>query len=291
MITLEKIIKKEFRRDDYKTIVRDLRTTEFFSIITRSICSINKKLDQINNKNQSGLQFKIDHIVSSFLIKTQKTLRDSNYRKRSALKSLVLPLLRRLYIETLLSLPVVKRIEVLNNVEITIREIVFIFKFSYCQYGCFFRLNRFWLLIESNRNILTEEFNSFIPFQKHPGLVWNCKSQDSFNKFLNIISDFEISDPKNFAKLFDNPKQKLNIRLNPSDPEFVLQFLCCLKESKFISYYNTQGFYQVFRTHVKDFDSVFLKNRKPQRRIDTVKKLVTWPSNKDLIDKSFKRLL
>jgi len=289
MTTLSEIIRKTFDQDVQQAVIEDLIYIKFHSKIDKAIGLINKCLWQLHDDESS--QVKFEHILVSLYLNGLQFHRISSKRIKQIFESYLLPVLRSLYIETILSIPANKRIQFLMNIEILIKDFALVFNLRYIYYGSIYRLNNFFILHELEKINNNDRIYSSSYYQRIPGFVWNSQSESSFNNFLKIIDELDICDPKRFIKLFDNPKQKLDIKLNPSDPDFILQFLCCLKESKLISYYNTRGFYQVLRTHIKDFDTIFLKNRKPQRRVDTVKNLVTWPINRNRIDKSFRRLL
>ena len=243
-----------------------MASLRFYSDITKSIYLINKHLDQLENKKSCQNQFHLGHIIASLLIKSSLVLNNADHYKKHHLHTPLLLLLKRLYIETTLSLPYDKRFEFAENIETLIQETAFIFDLNYHQYGCLFRLNRFWMIVGATNSTSTGMQKSFVFNEKNPCLVWNGRNNGSFDKFLKIISKYDISSVHNFKKMFKNSSHDIRIALNESNPDFVLQFLCCLKESKLVSYHNSTGFYQVFRSRVNKFDPVFLKNKKPQRK-------------------------
>jgi len=268
-----------------------MASQKFYSDITKSIHVINKHLKHLDDKISSQAQFNIAHIVSLLVIKSSQLLADLNFQRKNELRWVIILVLQRLYIEIIQSLPREKRKHFTSYLESIIRESTFIFNIKYLHYRYIYRLNKFWSIIEANKVAPDRIVNRVVGSRSNTRLIWNGRISGSFDKFLIMISELGISTPENFRLLFEPQKPNLKIELNTVDPSFVLQFLCCLKESKLVSYYNSKGFYQVFRTNVRDFDSTFLKNRLPQRRVDTVKKHVTWYFNKDRFDKSLKRLL
>jgi len=110
---------------------------------------------------------------------------------------------------------------------------------------------------------------------------------------LEGMKELDITeDTAKFAKLFEQPVEKLSIRLNELRVDYVLQFFSCLNQTGFITSSNRHdGFYQVLQYHVVNFDEVFLANRSIQRRVDLAKKLRSYPANKELFDRFFKSLI
>ncbi|MDX2361879.1 MAG: hypothetical protein QNK23_13805 [Crocinitomicaceae bacterium] len=282
MITLEGIVGKEYSTYEYQVIVRDLLDKGYFTNIIKSIQLVNKKVNKVNTGKLHFAKLKMESVISSLLIKSCQVLESSerdmpNYSR-------VFTILKKLYIECVFSFPLKQRTRLLLETQVLINETAFIFDFQYRFYACFDKLNKSLIRRESNKTSIESPNNL-------PKLEWSLKNKESFSGYLELFSKLNIGDASQFKLLFENPKAPLDIQLDETNPEFVMQFFCCLKESGFISVKNTRGFYQVLRTHIKNFDSVFLNNRSPQRRIDTVKNLVSWPTNKDRIDASLRLLI
>ena len=124
--------------------------------------------------------------------------------------------------------------------------------------------------------------------QNGPVYIWNG-SLLGFRVLVENIQHLEICEDKNeFRMLFESNFGLTNVVLNADRAPYVLQFFACLKESGLVSVSGTRGFYHVLEIRVKDFDLVYLKNRTPQRRIDTVKSLVNWPQNQSRFNKLLK---
>ncbi|NOQ74250.1 MAG: hypothetical protein GQ574_19735 [Crocinitomix sp.] len=291
MITLENILIKETRIHDLNTILYELATVKLYANFSYSVCVIDKLLKNIKDHNFDQCQFKIGHIIQLVLIKSNVVLDSLELNSKLKIREIISSILGRLYNEIILNLPCGKRIYFIKNMEQLWGESAFIFDLKNCHFNCLYRLNKFWEIVESNKATQIKIDPIYIPVKKTCGLIWNNRTNDSYQSFLKLIVELGVAKPTIFRQLFENPCHKLELELNSSNPNFVLQFLCCLKESKLVSYYNTNGFYQVFRTHFNDFDQVFLKNKKPKRRVDTVKNLVTWHINKEQVERAFKLLL
>lgn len=113
-----------------------------------------------------------------------------------------------------------------------------------------------------------------------------------FTSFPSVLAEFKICEkPEEFMKLFDDPDENLAIELNEKKANFVLQFLSYIHNMEFVGTYGKWGFYQVLQFHIKDFDSIFLKNRGAKRRVDTIKNLKQYESNLEKIENRFKLYL
>ncbi len=124
-----------------------------------------------------------------------------------------------------------------------------------------------------------------------PGYV-SKMNVDLFSSFPIVLEEFKICEnTAEFMKLFDDPEENLAIELNKKKANFVLQFLSYIHNMEFVGTYGKWGFYQVLQFHVKDFDSIFLKDRGAKRRVDTIKNLKQYESNLEKIENRFKLYL
>lgn len=282
MISLDSILVKELKFQDINSCINELAQTKLYADFSKAISLIDTQLKAVNRTDSTQYLFRIGHLIQLSLIKCQLVIERLDKNKKEKILKLTETILSRLYAEILLKLSHKERAYFIKNMEQLWRETAFFFNLKHYPLN---RLCKFWSIIENRPN------NSNGYAKRVCGLIWNDKRKDSFENFLNIIHQLKVAEKSEFKRLFNMPEQCLNLELNATNPDFVLQFLCCLKESKLISHYNTRGFYQVFRHHVKNFDLVFLRNKTPQRRVDIVKNHVSWVSRKAQIDELLKALI
>lgn len=295
MTTLNKILKEEFTIQEIKAIKVLLTKYELDKTLNQTIELIKNTLQDSNIQIKTFGFIQINHIAASLLIEVNETLRGLDKRKtqdKLNLESTVGRLCSNILSSIIEKQPQKQRIKIVNSLLITLKDVC---KFK--EYD--FKELLYFLGLESlaGENVAESKSEDVVlpsnkEIEKIPGYKWNG-GEENFDKFMTKLVSLKIcEEPKKFRLLFDNPNKNLAISFNNSKPDYVLQFLCCVKESKLISCYGNrnQGFYQVLQTHVKDFDDVFLKFKTPREATDRVKKLKKYDDNKNKFDKILKEI-
>lgn len=295
MITLNKILKEKFATQEIEEIKALLIKYELDKTLNKTIELIKKTLQDSDIQIKTFGFIQINHIAASLLIEVNETLRKLDKRKtkdKFSLESNVGRLCSTILAKVIEKQTEKQQIKIVNSLLISLKEV--------CKFkGYDFKELLYFLGLESlaGENVAEKKSEDVIlpsnkESKKTPGYKWNG-GEENFDKFMTKLVALKIcEEPKKFRLLFDNPNKNLAISFNNSKPDYVLQFLCCVKESRLISCYGNrnQGFYQVLQTHVKDFDDVFLKFKTPREATDRVKKLKKYDDNKNKFDKILKEI-
>lgn len=123
-------------------------------------------------------------------------------------------------------------------------------------------------------------------FELVPALIWKGKTTQ-LNHFIDIFIDQKLTKRKSLVqKLFDQPNKKLNIIFDHSKCELILHLFSNLKSQKMISTKNCKSIYDALGFHVLDFEKIFLKNKPPKVRMNTLKNSKSkWSDNQKTIEK------
>lgn len=295
LLTLNKILKEEFTTQEAEEVRTLLAKHELDKTLNKTIELIKNTLKDSDLHIKAFGFIQINHIAVSLLIEVNETLRKLDKRKtkdKSKLESNVGRLCSNILSKVIEKQAEKQQIKIVNSLLISLKEV--------CEFkGYNFKELLFFLRLESLARENVSEYKSEdakLPTsnksKKIPGYKWNG-GEGNLDKFIAVLVSLKIcEEPRKFKQLFENPSKNIAISLNNSKSDYVLQFLCCVKESGLISCFGNknQGFYQVLQTHVKSFDDVFLKFKTPREAMDRVKKLKNYDDNKNKFDKILKEI-
>ncbi|KAB2858923.1 MAG: hypothetical protein F9K09_04305 [Flavobacteriales bacterium] len=296
LITLNKILKEEFTTQEAEEVRTLLAKHELDKILNKTIELIRNTLKDSDLHIKAFGFIQINHIAASLLIEVNETLRKLDKHKtidKFSLESNVGRLCSSILSKVIEKQEETEQIKIVNSLLITLNDVC-----KYKEYNLEELLSFLRIKSQAAKNVAGRKSeNVVLPSSKEsrntPGYKWNGKKEESFEKFISKLVELKIcEESERFKLLFKKPNKNLAISLNNSKPDYVLQFLCCVKECGLISCFGNknQGFYQVLQTHVKNFDDVFLKFKTPREAMDRVKKLKNYNDNKNKFDKTLKEI-
>lgn len=295
MLILNKILREEFATQEIEEIKTLLIKYELDKTLNKTIELIRNTLKDSDLHIKAFGFIQINHIAVSLLIEVNETLRKLDKRKtkdKSKIESNVGRLCSNILSKVIEKQTEKQQIKIVNSLLISLKEVC-----EFKEYN--FQELLFFLGLESlaGENVAEKQSENVVlpsnkEIKKIPGYKWNG-GEGNLDKFIAVLVSLKIcKEPRKFKQLFENPSKNIAISLNNSKSDYVLQFLCCVKESGLISCYGNknQGFYQVLQTHIKSFDDVFLKFKTPREAMDRVKKLKNYDNNKNKFDKILKEI-
>ncbi len=273
-ITLDKVL---FDKVDplSKGTLNELSRECLLIPILQSISLINKHIENIQDEiKRNGISF-ISHIISASLIKTIELLDKVEVEYRQDLKRKCGLVYYNVIREVNQRIPLPYQSKFIQIIKTVIRETSEFFDFDYTEIMKSLQMKRL-----SDLFSVDERFG--------PRYIWNG-SQKGFQLLLQKIRELKVCNDNEFKKLFECEEELID--LGSENSEYTLQFLVCLKESGLISVKGTRGFYKVLSRRVLNFDTEILKNRSPQRRVDTVKNLICWEKHQELFVPVLKKIV
>lgn len=295
MITLEQLLKEEFPETDLNKVISLISGNGLYKQISDSITFINCRLETDKVKIAKYGTVEVHHIGTSLLIMINTRLRDlvnaGKENEKVELEYYLGNLFKRLLIHIVSKIPTPFKMAFVQNIYNTLNETCSLNGYKFDQLMIILGIETMAI-----KNVAEQGADSIIiptpeVLGKIPSFVWMSTSTESLDSFIDLSVELKItSDGEGLKKIFHDPFENLAIEFNNKKPEYVLQFLACVNASKLVTYSGCSGFYQVPQSHVKNFDSDFLKNKDPFRRIENVKRLTNWKANKKRFDVALKEL-
>jgi hypothetical protein len=295
MLQFDKIIKAEFEDVNLDKIVKKISHHNLYVPIIKSIDLINRHLKEAKHELDNYGTLQVSHIATALLIKINEYLRNLKLKRekkeKQDLEYILGNVFRRVLVQITSQLPSDKKIKFATVIYSSLKETCELYNYDFLQLMSFLSIENYaYEKVVSNYDtklITPDSTNS----NQIPCYFWTSGSSEEFSAFVQILKKHEIAeDAMQIENLFKNPTKNLAIKLDEKRVVFVMQFLSCLNDTKFISA-NGYGFYQVLQCHVRNFENVFLKNKTPQRMVDGIKKLKSWKPTKKMLEKEFKDLI
>lgn len=274
-ITLDEVVRNLRMNNELDDLLRQPTMDNFLAPLELSITMVNRHLNNLQYEISSYGSVMISHVASGILVRVNEQIKSSARNKKRKLKSILGELFKGLLNMVAKLLPKDRRYLFWNMIRTALLETCELFNYR---------------TQELQERLALRHFCFKKACQLVPMFVWKGDEAD-FQKLLKLVQDLKIGEIKEFKRLFERSEDYQHVSLNTDEPNYVLQFLACLKESGLIGVSGARGFYKVLAVRVPGFRSVFLKNRDARRRVNTVKNLVTWPGRQKLFNTMLKSLL
>lgn len=296
IINLDSILKESFVDEEINEIVLLLFKHNMYNLIIKSIDVINSHISKESKIAQYSSYINITHISSSLITRINEYLRKRKEENKSNIDEDLKEVLGTIFRNILRKITDTLSV---NQKQLFVLQLYTTFE-EVCEINSY-KLEELLLFIgvQSQVDFEVAKMDSdklklplFIK-EKIPGYSWE-KEKDKFERFIEKIKHLNIADDDNLRKiklLFSNPVEKLSIKLDEFNIEYILQLFAYLKDAHFFTHHSCRGFYKVLQYHVFNFDDKFLKGKPVNRRINSVKRLKTWEANESKFDKIFKGLV
>jgi hypothetical protein len=276
-------------------VVSIISRNGLYKQVTDSIRFINLRLESDKKKIAKSGTIELYHIATSMLIAVNTQLRNlaslDRNEEREELEYYLGNLFKRILIQVVSKIPAKFKMSYVESIYNALNETCSLNGYNFDQLMKILGVEMMAL-----KNVAELGSDAIITptieaSGQTPSFIWLSNSTDSLGSFIDLSVNLKItSDGDGLKKIFNAPFENLAIDLNNKKPEYVLQFLACVNASKLVSYSGCSGFYQVLQSHVKNFDSVFLKNKDPYRGVEKVKRLLDWEANKKQFNAALKTL-
>lgn len=296
-MTLQQIIKEVFDSNEKNEVLELLKTNGFDEDLKKSIKLLNTFLKQENEPLSKTTKGQFYHIATIMLIQLNERLRKIPVDKTEIKQKL----------EGVLS-EISKRIlqKVITNYDdeeksIILVQLVRVLK-DICEFYSY-KINDLLKLLGVDEinyfksNIEKKGDDLYLPSTKQDSLpyyTWHGKETE-LDTFISYLVDELIicTDKSKLKALFSPINENMNIEFNQTDPDNVLKFLCCLKDSGLVRTKGNgkQGFYTVLKVHVKNFDEIFLRFNEANKVVDRVKKHADFVPTKDIYNNDLKKFI
>ena len=278
-ITLDEVF------SDKEDLISDELLVEFstyglLSTIIRILTHINKHFKKPQEELKIYGITMISHIISSAIVQINEHIRNGQLdsKTKKQLQSNCNLILHRIIRSIKSRIPSDDQNVFSDMISITISETCEMFQYDHNE------------LIQYLENDKRTNCQAGVTYNS-PRFVWRGSSS-GFNLLLKMTVELGIcNNCSEFEKLFAFMKEDAKTILNSTRPDYVLQYLVCLKESGLVGVTGIRGFYSLLSNRVVDFDLKFLKMRSAQRRVDTVKNLITWSQNQSRFNQCIKEVI
>lgn len=292
-ITIQSIIEAEFANVNINEIISQLKEHQLYDFIIKSLEQINEHIKLKKNSIKLNGVLNIAPIGVIMLIKFneyfRKLAQGEMVEEKEKLEYLLGNFMKRLLINVIKAVPKKEKQAQLQQIVTGLMDACKLHSYDFEKLSEF--LNTDDMILELYSHLPNIETLSTSKPSQLPGLIMKHDSPQAIAKLIEILNEQEITkDNDKVVRLFNHPNENLSIEFNEQNKKRVLQFLAVLKDSKLISFEGCNGFYQVFSCHVKNFDSIFLNGRTPQKRIDCIRKHKDWSDQEKYFNIQLKQL-
>jgi hypothetical protein len=294
MLRFEDIMSKEFAEANPKHVVDLISRHHLLEPIQKTIDLINFHLSEKENEIKSRGTIQVSHLASSLLIRINEHLRGLKAKRRKKdkeeLEYYLGNLLKRLLQEITILLPQDAKIKFSVEIYVALKDTCELYGYDFPE------LMKFLGILSTARELhVGTQTPAVVPSIERNALQIPCYNWNGTHEqrvaFLQMVKRHKISkEHKKIEQLFCNPAKNLAIKLDESRAGFVLHFLACVNESKFITPV-AAGFYQVLECHACNFSQAFLKGLSAQRAVGNAKKKSNWKNNMKIFNTELKAIV